>query len=312
MAASERNNREGRTPVIAAMTLRNAPLTHYPILDDKTFLVCIGAAKSATSWLHHYITHLPACVTSPLKELHFFDARHPRHTLGDPDALALARLAFHLDQPGLPVENLRRHDTFRASLDRAQMIYDDDAYFGHFARLCDTDTRCFADLTPGYSAIGPVGFADMRDVAAHQDCRLRLLFVMRDPVDRFWSQLRHIEQMAPDCRATRDWETARTLPALTARADYAAIVSALDATFPAGDVLYLFYETLFSENTLRRLCDFIGVPYATADSGTLRNETTLRTPLPASARAALLDQLASQYAFCRDRFGADLPVDWQG
>ncbi|WP_420556363.1 sulfotransferase [Roseovarius sp.] len=295
------------------MTLRQpSPRPRHPDLAGKTFLVCIGAAKCATSWLHAYLSDLPGCAPSPLKEVHFFDARHPAHCLGDPDALALARLKFHLDQPGDALENLRRRATFRASLDRAQMIQDETAYFGHFARLCGPETRCFADITPGYSAIGAAGFADIRDVAAHQGCHLRVLFIMRDPVARFWSQLRHLEQMAPDTRATRDWDRVRQMPALTARADYAGILTALDATFGAGEVLCLFYETLFTEATQRRLCDFIGVPFAPAEANARHNETTLKAPLPQAARTALAAQLAPQYAFCRDRFGTALPANWQG
>ncbi|MFN3208111.1 MAG: sulfotransferase [Roseovarius sp.] len=293
------------------MTLRNFSRIPMPQLDGKTFLVCVGAAKCATSWLHGYLSALPECVTSPLKEVHFFDARHPEHTLGNPDALALARLAFHLDQPGPALDNLRSRATFRASLDRVQMIHDDSAYFGHFARACTPDTRCFADLTPGYSAIGPDGFADLRDFAARYGIRPRVLFVMRDPVDRFWSQLRHLEQIAPDTRATRDWDSLRHRPALTARADYAGILDALDATFPADDLLYLFYETLFAAPALRRLCAFAGLAYAGTGDPAPRNETSVDTPLPDAARAALRDQLAPQYAYCRTRFGTDIPAAWQ-
>ena len=293
------------------MTLRNAPPPRQPGLDDTTFLVCIGAAKCATSWLHAYLCDLPGCAPSPLKEVHFFDASHPEHALGDPDALALARLKFHLDQPGATADTLKRSPAFRASLDRVQMVHDDSAYFLHFAGLRGPDTRCVADITPGYSAIGPAGLADIRDVFAHQTCRLRLLFIMRDPVTRFWSQLRHLEQIAPDTRATQDWDRVRHMPALVARADYTGIVTALDATFPAGDVLYLFYETLFTEAAQRRLCEFIGLPHAPADAGTVRTETTLKAPLPRDARDALAAQLAPHYAFCRARFGAEVPFGWQ-
>ncbi len=294
------------------MTSRNPPPLRQPRLDGRTFLVCVGAAKCATSWLHGYLSDRPGCVTSPLKELHFFDARHPAHTLGDPDALALARLAFHLGRPGAALDNLRGDAVFRASLDRAQMVQDENAYFAHFARACTDDTRTFADLTPGYSAIGAAGFADIRDFTAHQGCRLRVLFVMRDPVARFWSQLRHLEEMAPDTRATRDWDRMRAMPALTARADYAGIVTALDATFPRDDILYLFYETLFQPETLRRLCAFADLPHGDPASMAPRNATALTTPLPEAARRALAAQLAPQYAFCRDRFGARVPAAWQG
>lgn len=282
-----------------------------PELDDKTLLICVGAAKCATSWLFHYLGTLPGVAPSPLKEVHFFDAKFPALALGDMEALALSRLAYHLDQPGDKAANLRARPTFRASLDRAQMLYDDSAYFEHLARLCGPDTRTVCDLTPSYSVIGAEGFAWMKRFCATQNARLRLLFVMRDPVARLWSQLRHLQQLSASNDAATKWPRALANPAIAARADYRAIVTALDATFPAGDILYLFYETLFREETLRRLCAFADAPYRPASLSERRNETTVTLPLPDAAREAFRAHLGPQYAFCRDRFGAELPPGWQ-
>lgn len=123
-----------------------------PELDGRTFLVCVGAAKTATSWLHARLGATPGVVVSPLEEVHFFDARFAPGGAPAMDRLALRRLAFHLAQEGDPVANLRDRPTFRASLDRAAMILDDDAYLDHFARLCGPDTRTFADITPACAA----------------------------------------------------------------------------------------------------------------------------------------------------------------
>lgn len=285
-------------------------LARHPILDGKTFLVCVGAAKCATSWLHGYLDALPGAVVSPLKELHFFNAKFPTAALGDPDAIALTRLSLHLEQPGTPLDNLRARPAFQASLDRVRMIYDDNAYFAHFARLCSADTRCFADLTPAYSTIGAKGFAYLRDFCASQGARLRILFLMRDPVARYWSQIRHLEQINPSDKATQQWQHALTAPPLTARADYRATVTALDATFPPEDLLYLFYETLFDEQSLRRFCAFCDLPFISGNPAEPRNETRVKTPMSDDVHAALLSHLAPQYAFCRARFGADVPAAW--
>lgn len=282
-----------------------------PALDDKTLLICVGAAKCATSWLFHYLGTLPGVAPSPLKEIHFFDARFPALALGDMEALALSRLAYHLGQPGEKAANLRERPAFRASLDRVQMIYDDSAYFTHLARLCGPETRTVCDLTPSYSAIGPEGFAWMKRFCATQNARLRILFVMRDPVERLWSQLRHLQQLNPSNDAVAKWPMALTNPVITARADYRAIVTALDATFPAADILYLFYENLFDESALRRLCAFADAPYRPAPTSERRNATTVSLPLPEDARAAFLSHLAPQYAFCRERFGAEVPASWK-
>ena len=140
-------------------------LRHYGELDGKTLLICVGAMKCATSWIHDYLGGLSGVVVSPLKELHFFNTKFSAHALGDMEALAVKRLGFHLAQSGEAAGNLRRRPTFQASVDRVQMIYDDDAYFGHFARLCAPDTATFCDVTPAYSTLGPCGSARKRPAA---------------------------------------------------------------------------------------------------------------------------------------------------
>ncbi|MBF9031816.1 sulfotransferase [Rhodobacterales bacterium HKCCE3408] len=287
-------------------------LRRYPELDGRTFLICVGAMKCATSWLHAYLGARDGVVVSPLKELHFFNPKFPANELSDMNVLALKRLQFHLEQEGEPVGNLERRPAYQASVDRVQMIYDDNAYFAHFARLCDPDTRTFCDITPAYSVIGPTGFDYLRRFCASQDIRTKILFVMRDPLDRLWSQLRYMEQTSPDADILKNWSRALAAPRIVARADYEGTVSDIDATFPAEDVLYLFYETLFSEGSLRRLCTFAECDYAPGDKAQRENATSVTHAMPEDARAAAMTLLAGQYAFCRKRFGAAVPASWQG
>ena len=292
------------------MEIDRTRLQRFDALRGKTLLICIGAAKCATSWIHAYLATLPEVVVSPLKELHFFSAKFAAYALGDMDLLAMKRVAYHLDHAGDDLSALRFGRDFQASVDRMQMIYDDNAYFAHFARLCRPGTFC--DITPAYSVLGPAGFDYLRDFCAVQDIRVRILFVMRDPVDRLWSQLRHLQEMSPQRRITERWEEALQSTAIVARSDYAGTIEDIEARFAAEDILYLFYEDLFTEAALRRLCGFADAGYLPGDTATRRNRTGLERPLPQAARDAFRRALAPQYAFCRDRFGDAVPRDWRG
>jgi len=287
-------------------------LLKFPALEGKTLLVCVGASKCATSCLHGYLDSLPAATVSPLKEVHFFNAKFPQNALGDMERLALGRLKYHLDQPGDPLDNMQARPNFRASIDRAQMVYDDNAYFAHFARLVSPGTRVFCDITPAYASIGEAGFACMRDFAAAQGVGLKLLFIMRDPVTRFWSQLRQLEQMNPANNALEKWQAALASAPLMSRADYRATISAMEATDPPDNLLTLFYEDLTGTSALQRLCDFAGLEYRPPASRTPVNQTTVETPLPDAARAAIREALDDQYRYCRTRFGVDVPQAWGG
>lgn len=287
-------------------------LRRFDELDGKTHLICVGATKCATSWLHGYLGGLPEVAVSPLKELHFFNAKFPQNALSDMEALSLARLRFHMAQAEDMADALKQRPAFQASVDRVQMIYDDNAYFGHFVRLCSARTRVFCDITPAYSAMGQEAFNYIKAFCAAQAVQLKLLFVMRDPVARLWSQLRHLQQMNPENDTLAKWPEAIQSPGIRARGDYRATVTALDTSFPAADVLYMFYEDLFSDASLGKLCDFCGVEPGPADFDKRRNQTTVKQPLPEDARAALAQMLAPQYDFCRARFGDLVPADWQG
>ena len=279
-------------------------------LEGKTLLVCVGGMRCATSWLYYYLESLPGVAVSPLKELHFFNAKFPANSLSDMDAMALQRLRSHTAQKGDAVRYLRDTPTFQGSIDRAQMIYDDAAYFRHFARICPPETTTLCDITPAYAAIGQAGFAYMKTFISDQGLRPKALFIMRDPIERLWSQLRHMQRLNPAAGAARRWPEALQSEPIMARADYRATLEALDAAFPAEDVCCLFYEDLFSGPTLRRLCAFIGAPYRPGRVDERANANAIEQPLPPEARDPFRDALAPQYDFCRDRFGKHLPQSW--
>lgn len=276
-------------------------------LRGMTFLVCIGAAKTGTSWLHQYFQGREDVVVSPLKEVHFFDSKFSENTIGNPDRIAEARLRHHLN---LASHNVHKQTMLQASLDRVQMIDDDESYFAHFQRYITPKSRIFCDITPGYSAIGTDGFAYLKDFCEARGVRVKLLFLMRDPVERLWSQIRHIQQLSPRNDAVTQWNRLSNMPAVRARADYRSIVSSLDRIFCPSDVLHLFYETLFEEPAMRTLLRFLGLPYSVHAPHIRLNETCVKLPLPAEARACFARDLAEQYHFCKARFGDDVPDTW--
>lgn len=280
-------------------------------LDGKTLLIGIGAAKCGTSWVYHYLQTLPGTVASPLKEIHFFDSKYSGLSFGDMDSLAIKRVGFHIENSEEPVAYLTESELFKASVDRMKMIYDDNAYFDHLARLCSEDTRVLCDITPGYSVLGVNGFSYMRAFCASQNIQLKLLFVMRDPVDRLWSQLRHLQEINPDSKIVNHWAKALQSPRVCARGDYEGTISDLEFVFPQEDLLYLFYEELFTEASLRRLCAFVGVDFRPGDTDTRQNRTGVELELPADASLAFQKTLARQYRFCSERFGEAVPRAWR-
>ncbi len=262
-----------------------APLRRVCGLEGRTMLVCIGAMKAATSWLFAQLRTMPEVAVSPLKEVHFLDAKFGGTALAEPEALAVRRLEFHLRQPGDPAENLRSRPAFRASVDRLRMIYDDSAYFEHFAGLAGPRTQVFADITPAYACIGEAGFRYLRDACVLQGLAPRLVFILRDPVDRLWSHLRFLPQLNRDLDPVRDWQAMLDDPAVAERSDYRATIRALDQVFAPQEVTVLFYETLFGDG-FAGLCRGLGVPLPAVDAAARFNRTKLEAEMPEAARRA--------------------------
>lgn len=292
------------------MTATPPELRKYEAFDGRTFLIGVGATKCATSWIYTYLRSLEGVSASPLKEVHFFD-RTSAAASEQIDLFAMKRLAYHFRQEGDVVENLRNRPAFQASLERVKMIYDSAAYLDHFAGICTADTKTLFEITPAYSSIGHAGFRYMKDFFATQDMVPKILFIMRDPVDRLWSHLRYRDQNTPDLNVLDAWPQMVEDPEIAGLADYRCTVDALDRVFPAENILFLFYEDLFCEATLRQLCTFAGAAYQPASTNESVNETTLKLDLPDQVRDALLDLLAPQYAFCRQRFSEDVPQSWR-
>ncbi|MEM8647093.1 MAG: sulfotransferase domain-containing protein, partial [Pseudomonadota bacterium] len=237
-------------------------------------------------------------------------AKVPGKLAQETDLFALKRLAFHFRQDGDVLDNLHAHAGFQAAVDRVKMIYDEAAYLDHFARLCVPETKTVCDITPAYSAIGREGFEYMKAYFSSQDVRLKLFFVMRDPVDRLWSHLRYRDRHDAERDVRHTWPERIKDSEMLAFSDYRATVEALEAVFPPEDLLFLFYEELFSGPAFKELSAFAGVTYTRPDSAQSVNETPLKLDLPDEAREALRGLLEPQYAFCRKRFAGAVPAAW--
>lgn len=287
-------------------------LRKHPELEGKKFLVGIGASKCGTSWLYRYLQSLPEVTVSPLKEVHFFDRKHSKHAIEPIDAMSLKRVEQYLGAKVDLVKQLERNPHFQASIDRLQMMYDDNAYLSHFARISEVTTKTLVDITPAYAVIGESGFREMQHYCNSQNALLNIVFIMRDPVDRLWSQLRHTQQRNPDVDVANEWSDMICDQTIIKRADYRATIEALDEVFPQYQVSYLFYENLFSKETHREICGIADAEFKPADADTRQNETTVKLPISNEIVERFHELLEPQYRFCKQRFGDALPTAWSG
>ena len=273
--------------------------------DGDVMFFVIGAQKAGTTWLHQYLAQHPEVSTGPLKEYHYFNKFHGELAEGGarPGWQRLRRLlalAAVLRRAGRPSGYLR---SFFAAL-RGQ---------GDYLSLVRGDrpgAKAFGDVTPIYSLLGRAAFAEM----AATYPRTRFVFIMRDPVDRLWSHVRmraRRMKLAPG-EAEFDKMVFSRLddPRFLGRSNYARTITELEAAVPREQILYLFYEDLFRDESLQRLCDFLGLGFqpGTYDE---RVFAGISADAPQDWLLAARAKLAPVYDFATARFGDAVPASWR-
>lgn len=146
----------------------------------------IGAQKAATTWLEHCLRRHPQIWLPPRKELHYFDDQA--------DGWSGGRLIFG---PRPARRRMRRElpPRLRADirfLDREGLRWDlsyffgrrtDAWYLGLFPRNAGTVS---GEITPAYSILDEPAVGHVHSLLPD----LKLIFLMRDPIERSWSQMR--------------------------------------------------------------------------------------------------------------------------
>lgn len=280
-------------------------------MSDVKLVYGIGAAKAGTTWLHRYLSSHPECHFRSVKELHYFD------TLG------AAGAAWRARKPAQKLQTLDRRRGRLASRratdlrDWADMLAQPDP--SHQAYLAYLNTgraaqHLIGDITPSYATLDATRFAEMAALVPET----RFVFLMRDPLDRLWSNIRMSAKRGSKSEAefrTRanhliDQFSTGAHPAADRRSDYAATLENLFTAVPRHRVLIGFYETLFTEAAIARLSDFLGLsPWRAAlDKRALEGQ---KLPLDPARRARALDRLKGQYDAVSKFLAGPLPDRWQ-
>jgi hypothetical protein len=277
----------------------------------------LGATKAGTTWLYRYLRAHGECHIRGRKELQYFDAIEQSMVRFHADRLANQIRALEAQLPRLRPE--LRAAWLKELLDmrdyhRVLMTChaDRNAYFRY---LMDGlgHQKLVADITPNYATLSAGMLAKMVGVADET----RFIYLMRDPVARFWSNLRMgvAGGLPPgaDLEAAARAELAAILAGkrspINDHSDYAGVLAKMDAAIPKERQLVMFYEDLPTPDGVRRLCRFLGIRPKAVDFAH-RINAGAEVPLTAEERAALRRWLRPQYEAVAARFPV-LPKAWR-
>jgi len=285
-------------------------------MASPTLMFCIGATKAGTSWLHRYVAGHPQCYVRGVKELHYFDAE-----AFDEWAFWAADAGRHRDrckEVAIRASAQTADRKIRDARDAeawCQVIAgkktDDAAYLGYLQDGLGAQ-KLIGDFTPAYGLLPAHALRRMATLLPD----VRFVFLLRDPVSRVWSHTRMMARRqcenAGDIPRQAVTLMSRILkgmePQIVRRSDYIGPVTRLRATVDPKQVFFGFYEELFTQGAMARLCRFLGIDAHEADLGRRVMEGP-KVAMPPGQWTEMRDYLAPQYDAMRDIFGK-LPDAW--
>lgn len=233
------------------------------------FLI-IGAPRAGTSWLYVVLRQHPALWLPPVKELHYFDKSARTRTWLDPyerrrvrpRALNLWHLSYLFG---------RRSDEWYAKL-------------FHKAQL---KGLIAGEATPDYAVLDADGFKRIQ----RMNPDIKLIFIMRDPVDRSWSAVNNAFKKGRVSRSLTEAavEWARREGPM-ARSSYPETIRRLEGIFPRAQLHYCFFDDL-----AQRPADFVAAVLSFLDV-----EPTDSQMFPANAINAVVQGKPVPNEFARE------------
>lgn len=288
------------------------------MVTDKTIIFGIGAQKAGTTWLYEFLSKHRECHL-PVKEIHYYDAV----TLKDEaDAVfnkRLTGLSKLIDRTiGLTgAERGRKLAQMERSFERLSMMQNtttDDTKYLNFLLKGSEGFNVIGDITPAYCLLSRNEFARMAALSP----KARFIFIMRDPIDRLWSGIRMRANKANDDQETFEKQCVGLLQYSwrddndkgPERSDYIWTLNELEASVPKDQVLTMFFEDMFTKESVDKLCKFIGIktiPANTTDEVYMGRKMAF----PKEHLEKTYKALADQYEGIAERFGDAMPARWR-
>ncbi len=288
-------------------------------MGEAALLFGLGATRAGTSWLHRYLDDHPQCHFRAVKELHYFDvagtdtAEWWIAAFGkrrDDYAARMQRADLAPRDRDIARRHVETYDGLIALLSRGAP---DDAGYLALLREGAGAARLLGDITPAYALVPEPVLARMQALGP---CT-RFVYILREPLARLWSNIRQVTPLRRNGQTDPEGKARLILDRflrgqeveIAKRCDYIGAVGRMLRTIRPENRLFLFFEELFTEATVRRLTGFLGIDYVRPDFGRRVHEG-VAVPLDPGRAAAARRVLEPQYRFVRETFGAEVPARW--
>jgi hypothetical protein len=260
---------------------------------NNKFVLCVGAQKSGTTWLHSYLSRRPGFDMGLMKEYHVWDAL----SIGECRNFLLTSFLDVFDRKGL-IPRMSRKKYLRYRMQNEVGFYEN-----YFSGLMNAHVSATGDITPSYSGLSSEVYRTIKERLESCGFELKIVFLMRDPLERCWSAVR-MERRKLGLEETESelLKERYSTPDYVFRTDYRRTVEALESGFDGRQIYYGFYEDMFERERVIELSSFLGVEPDCAFSANKFNVSAKTSSIPDGLRAEVIDFYRDVYDYCHGRF----------
>jgi hypothetical protein len=226
--------------------------------------LCIGAQKAGTGWLHSRLTLHSQLWLPPTKELYYFNNAHRRRNdrqlsrhrsvSAMRTEAALNTIQSKIRRNGMSPDEQQRSIDAISVIDKREMT---DEWYGQIFAFANDDAIC-GEITPAYALLSDAQIEHI----VRLNPRIKIIFIMRDPIDRAWSGIRMQRKGASlRKRGPRSIEATIASNIFFAAGDYMTTIENFRRFVDGDKFLTLYYDDLAGRprEMLRTVHNFLGV-----------------------------------------------------
>jgi len=215
-------------------------------MQKPIFILGCGAQKSGTSWLFEQLIESSIVNMGLTKEYHVWDA-------------VFSDLGKEF------IVHLKKNESEKSRLKRLMQTIP-GVYETYFANLITSNIRYTGDITPAYAMLCSDDFLKIKLRLETAGFLVKVIFLMRDPCERNWSALRMLQRDQLQDGVEISDETLNswfvntyTSPEMIARTKYNKTVTELYKSFDADQIYIGFFESLFTNSSVKKLSNFLNL-----------------------------------------------------
>ncbi|MEO9846367.1 MAG: sulfotransferase [Roseobacter sp.] len=281
----------------------------------------IGAQKAGTTWLSHYLKRHPDVSVPEWKEHDFWNMVEGRL---EPSRMLQAQKERREKNNALRSLGklmwftlyARRQRSIDLALLATKAPYAPySAYADVILENAEPNTVAAGEICPEYAILKSETLAKMARLSSN----VRFLFLMRDPVSRFVSGVRHsLRKSLGKSHATTD-ELSQRINSQLANPNgrhlnlsrYDKTILALEESVASDRIHYVFFEEMFDQTQVGKICDFLGVPFLEGKITARANGAGKKgVRVNPEDLVSISEALKPVYDFTAKRFGTRVPTKW--